>query len=232
MKTKEQKIKKIPYHLGVIIDGNRRWAKDRGLPSFEGHRRGLEKVKALIQWCFNKKIKVLTVFVFSTENWERSKKEVGYLMRLFKDTISNEFKKIEDGKIRIRIIGQKEKFPSQLAKEVEKIEEQTKNNEQMTLNIALSYGGRTEIIEAVKNIIRKKIPPEKITENTMKENLWTSDVDLIIRTGKEQRISNFLIWQAAYSELYFCPKYWPDFGEPDLDKALLDYSHRQRRHGK
>ena len=191
MKTKKQKIKKIPYHLGVIIDGNRRWALKRGLPSFEGHRRGLEKVKALIQWCFNKKIKVLTVFVFSTENWERSKKEVGYLMRLFKDTISNEFKKIEDGKIRIKIIGQKEKFSAQLAKEVKKIEEQTKNNEQMTLNIALSYGGRTEIIEAVKNIIRKKIPPEKITENTMKENLWTSDVDLIIRTGKEQRISNF-----------------------------------------
>jgi len=224
--------KNIPYHLGIILDGNRRWAKERGLPAFEGHKRGLEVVKNVIKWCKEKGIKILTLFVFSTENWKRTKTEVNFLMKLAKFAINNNLEELHNRGVKIRVIGQREKLPIFLKKAILKAEELTKNNEEMVLNFALSYGGRAEIIEAIKNIIEKKIAVEKINEDVVKENLWTSDVDLIIRTGKEQRLSNFLLWQAAYSELYFSPKYWPDFTKEDLDKALTDYSNRQRRLGK
>lgn len=226
------KAKKIPYHLGIILDGNRRWANERRLPAFEGHRRGAEVVKKVVKWCKNRGIKILTLFAFSTENWKRSEKEVNFLMNLAKRTFSQDFKKFSQEGIKVRVIGQREKLPKSLQTSIKEIEELTKNNKEMTLNIALSYGGRTEILEAIKSIIKKKIPLEKIDEDVIKENLWTSDVDLIIRTGKEQRTSNFLIWQAAYSELYFSKKYWPDFTEKDLDKVLTDYTNRQRRFGK
>ena len=223
---------KIPNHLGIILDGNRRWAKERGLSSFEGHKRGLEVVKNVIKWCKEKGIKILTLFVFSTENWKRTKTEVNFLMKLAKFAINNNLEELHNRGVKIRVIGQREKLPIFLKKAILKAEELTKNNEEMVLNFAFSYGGRAEIIEAIKNIIEKKIAVEKINEDVVKENLWTSDVDLIIRTGKEQRLSNFLLWQAAYSELYFSPKYWPDFTKEDLDKALTDYSNRQRRLGK
>lgn len=222
----------IPKHLGIILDGNRRWAKERGLPSFEGHRKGLQKIKAVLDWSKERGIKTLTLFVFSTENWKRAKTEVNFLMGLAKKAVSNDLKEYVDRGVKIKVIGQKQKLPQDLQKEIAKIEDLTKNNKEMTLNLALSYGGRTEIVEAIKNIVRKKIRPEKITENVIKDNLWTSDVDLIIRTGKEKRISNFLIWQAAYSELYFLPKYWPEFNKKDLDEALLEYAYRERRFGK
>jgi len=225
-------MQNIPNHLGIIIDGNRRWARERGLPAFAGHRRGLEKVKEVIKWSKERGVKILTLFVFSTENWKRSKREVGYLMNLIKESFNKKnIEKIHKENIKIRVIGQKEKLLKPIQKLIEETEELTKNNQKMILNFALSYGGRAEIVEAIKNIIEKKIPPKKITEETIKENLWTSDVDLIIRAGKEQRISNFLIWQAAYSEFYFCPKYWPDFTEKDLDEALTEYIQRQRRFG-
>ena len=223
---------KIPNHLGIILDGNRRWAKERGLSSFEGHKRGLEVVKNVIKWCKEKGIKILTLFVFSTENWKRTKTEVNFLMKLAKFAINNNLEELHNRGVKIRVIGQREKLPIFLKKAILKAEELTKNNEEMVLNFALSYGGRAEIIEAIKNIIEKKIAVEKINEDVIKENLRTSDVDLIIRTGKEQRLSNFLLWQSAYSELYFSPKYWPDFTKEDLDKALTDYSNRQRRLGK
>jgi len=226
-------MRKIPHHLGIIIDGNRRWAKERGLPALEGHRRGLERLKELIDWSKERGIKVLTLFVFSTENWKRSKVEVNYLIRLFGQALSKKnIQKIHQEGIKIRVIGQRERLPGSLQKTIKDVEELTKSNKGMVLNFALSYGGRAEIVEAIKNVIKKKIPLEKITEDMISQNLWTSDVDLIIRTGKEQRISNFLIWQAAYSELYFCPKYWPEFSEKDLDKALEDYAQRQRKFGK
>lgn len=226
-------MKKIPYHLGIILDGNRRWAKEKRLPVFEGHRRGAEKVKEVITWSKDRGVKVLTLFVFSSENWKRSKKEVGYIMNLFKRTLGKKYiQKIHKDKIKLRVIGQRKKLLPSLQKTIKEIEELTKNNKKMTVNIALSYGGRTEIAEAIKNIIKKKIPPEKITEKIISQNLWTSDVDLVIRTGKEQRISNFLIWQTAYSELYFLKKYWPDFTEKDLDEILAEYAQRQRRFGK
>ena len=226
-------MRKIPHHLGIIIDGNRRWAKERGLPALEGHRRGLERLKELIDWSKERGIKVLTLFVFSTENWKRSKVEVNYLIRLFGQALSKKnIQKIHQEGIKIRVIGQRERLPGSLQKTIKDVEELTKSNKGMVLNFALSYGGRAEIVEAIKNVIKKKIPLEKITEDMISQNLWTSDVDLIIRTGKEQRISNFLIWQATYSELYFCPKYWPEFSEKDLDRALQQYACCQRRFGK
>lgn len=223
----------IPCHLGIILDGNRRWAIEKGQPSYQGHKKGLETVKKVVKWCRQKGIKILTLFVFSSENWKRTKKEVNFLMELAKEAAEgNLIKQFQKEGIKLRAIGQRERLPKSLQKVIKKAEELTKNNKEMTLNFAISYGGRAEIVEVIKNIIKKKIPPDKITEETIKENLWTSDVDLIIRTGREQRISNFLIWQAAYSELYFSKKYWPDFGEKDLDEAFLEYSRRQRRFGK
>ena len=225
-------MKKIPYHLGIIIDGNRRWAREKGLPALEGHRKGLAKVKELIKWSKERGVKILTLFIFSTENWKRTKREVNFLMQLAKSAIADNLKELHKGGIKVRMIGQRERLPRFLQETIQKAEELTKDNKKMVLNFALSYGGRAEITEAIKKIIENKIPPEKINENVVSQNLWTSDLDLLIRTGKEQRISNFLIWQAAYSELYFCPKYWPDFTEKDLDEALSDYSQRQRRFGK
>lgn len=226
-------MENIPEHLGVIIDGNRRWAREKNLPVFKGHEAGLRNVQNLVEWSKKKGIKILTVFVFSTENWHRSKVEVTYLMRVFKRAFGKKnIQKISQQGIKIKVIGQRERLDKSLQKRIKETEELTQNNQKMILNIALSYGGRAEITEAIKNIIKKKLPAEKITEAVISENLWTSDLNFLIRTGKEQRLSNFLIWQAAYSELYFCPKYWPDFNEKDLDKALQDYAQRQRRHGR
>ncbi len=227
-----EKIKNIPYHLGVILDGNRRWAKDRGLPVFEGHKNGLERVKDLVRWCLNRGVKILTVFVFSTENWNRKKNEVMFLMNLAQKSIFDNLNDFHGQGVKIRAIGEIEKLPKPLKKAIIQLEDTTKDNKKLLLNVALSYGGRAEIVHAFKKIIDKKIPAEKITEKVISDNLWTSDLDLIIRTGKEQRISNFLIWQAAYSELYFYPKYWPDFNEKDLDQAFSEYNLRQRRFGK
>lgn len=224
-------MKKVPSHLGIILDGNRRWAKEKGLSAFEGHRKGLDKIKEVINWCKEKGIKTLTLFVFSTENWKRPKKEVNYLMKLA-EKMESHFSEAVKQNIKLRVIGQRDKLPIAVQTSIKKIENLTKNNNAMTLNFALSYGGRAEIVEAIKNIIRQKVDVDKIDESLISRNLWTSDLDLIIRTGKEQRISNFLIWQAAYSELYFFKKYWPDFNKRDLDQAISEYARRQRRYGK
>lgn len=223
---------KIPNHLGIILDGNRRWAKEKGLPTLSGHKKGYERIKEAMKWCKNRGVKTLTFFCFSTENWKRSKFEVDYLMKLMhKALLSEDIIKGSEG-IRIKVIGERDKLPAYLKKEIERAEKETEKNREMTLNLAISYGGRAELVSAIKNIVEKKIPAEKITEQVISDNLWTSDLDLIIRTGKEKRISNFLIWQAAYSEIYFSPKYWPDFAEKDLEGAFLDYSQRKRRFGK
>ena len=223
---------KLPQHIGIIMDGNRRWAMEKKLPVFEGHRRGVDVLTKIVRHCIKRDIKVLTLFAFSTENWQRSKKEITLLMGLIQRGLKQNLKKLADEGVKLRIIGEREKLPKTLQTSLKEAEEMTQNNQAMTLNIALSYGGRAEITEAIKNIVKKKIPLEKINEGVISQNLWTSDVDLLIRTGKEQRLSNFLIWQAAYSELYFCEKYWPDFNEKDLDNALADFSQRQRRQGR
>ncbi len=225
-------MSKIPHHLGIIMDGNRRWAQAKGLPVFKGHAKGLEVLKKIVKHCRDVGIKSLSVFAFSTENWQRPQREVSFLMNLCKKAASRDIKKLVENSIKVKIIGDKQKLPKGLVSSLEKIEELTKNNQDMTFNIALSYGGRAEIASAVKNIIKKRIDPEKITEEVISENLWTSDLDLLIRTGKEQRLSNFLIWQSAYAELYFSGKYWPDFTVNDLDVALEDFTKRQRRRGK
>lgn len=228
----KKRIKKIPKHLGIIIDGNRRWARERGLPTFEGHRKGLRKMKDVVQWCKEKGIKTLTLFVFSTENWKRSKGEVAYLMKLLKKATSVDLKEVAKKGVRVRVIGEKERLPRFVQESIKKIEKFTRKNKKITLNLAMSYGGRGEIVQAVKNIVKKRVPAKKITENLISKNLWASDLDMIIRTGKEQRISNFLIWQAAYAELYFFTGYWPAFNKRDLNKAIVAYSKRQRRFGK
>jgi len=229
-------MKRIPYHLGIIVDGNRRWAKKNKLPLIEGHRRGFEKVKELGKWCKDKGVKILTLFAFSTENWKRPGNEVHYLMKLIGLSLSrNNIQDIYKDGIKIKIIGQREKLTPGLQKTIEQAEELTRHNKDGILNIALSYGGKAEIVEAIKRIVGRKVPPEKINEKLIDENLWTAGEphpDLIIRTGGEQRLSNFLIWQAAYSELYFSKKYWPDFTEKDLDEVFDDYGSRQRRFGK
>jgi undecaprenyl diphosphate synthase len=227
---------KMPHHLGIILDGNRRWAKEKGLPAFEGHRRGYEKLKEVGTWCKEKGVKILTVFAFSTENWDRSKKEVDYLMKLLSQAFEKrDVSRLDKQGIRIKVIGQKEGLSKQLQEKIKKAEEQTKNNKEGIFNLAINYGGRLEIIEAIKKIMRKNINPEKITEEIIGQNIWTAgmpDPDLIIRTSGEQRTSGFLTWQSVYSELYFCKKYWPDFSEKDLDEAFEEYSRRQRRFGK
>jgi undecaprenyl diphosphate synthase len=225
--------KKIPHHLGIIVDGNRRWAKEKGLETIEGHKEGFENVKRIVKLCKEKGIKVLTLFVFSTENWKRSKEEVSYLMDLFKKAFSDEnVKEVYQNGVRVKIVGDKSLLSGLLKKLVRSIEEKTKNNKEMILNFALSYGGRNEIVKTVKKIVEKNIPAEKIKEETISENLLLPDVDLIVRPGRVKRISNFLIWQAAYSEFFFLDKYWPDFNEEDLDMILSDFANRKRRFGK
>ena len=230
------KNKNNPKHLGIIIDGNRRWARANGLPLLEGHRRGYDKLKDLGKWCKKRGVKILTVYAFSTENWNRAKEEVSYLMKLFEKALDEKnIRPFNKEGIRIRVIGQKERLSRTLQKKIKEVEEMTKDNKEGILNLAISYSGRPEIIEAIKKIIGKKISADKITEEVVNDNLWTaglSDPDLIIRTSGEQRLSGFLTWQSVYSELYFCKKHWPDFSEKDLDIAFKEYSKRERRYGK
>ena len=230
-------MKKVPHHLALIIDGNRRWAKKRGLPVFEGHRRGLEKVKKIVEWCIEKGTKVLTLFAFSTENWSRPKREVNHLMRLLGEALAKKnLKEAHNKGVNIQVIGQRNRLPKFLQKIIEKAENLTKNNKEGVLNIALSYGGRAEIVDAIRKMMKgNPKPPKRINEKLVEKYLWTANLphpDLIIRTAGEHRLSNFLLWQAAYSELYFSKKYWPDFTEKDLDKAFKTYANRQRRFGK
>lgn len=225
----------IPQHIGIIMDGNRRWAKKQGLSSLEGHLRGYERLKKIARLCFKKGVKFLTFFAFSTENWNRSKEEVSYLMNLLKRAMKESFDEFHRENIKIKISGRMNQLPEDLQEAIEETVEKTKNNIKGVLNIALNYGGRPEIIDAVKNIINKKLSADQIDEKIIKENLYTSDLpdpELIIRTSGEQRLSGFLLWESAYSELYFTDKCWPEFNESDLEKSLEEYANRERRFGK
>lgn len=227
--------KKIPYHLAIIMDGNRRWARKKGMPTFFGHKKGYDKLCKIGDICLKKGIKILTVYAFSTENWKRSKEEVNYLMNLLRESIKKHSLELHKKNIKINFLGRLEKLPKDLQESITKAVELTKKNKKGILNIALNYGGHSEIVDAVKKIIKDKIPLEKINESLFEKYLYTADlppVDLLIRTGGEQRLSNFLPWQLSYAELYFTKKYWPDFNESDLDKAILEYSRRERRMGK
>ncbi len=229
-------MEKIPHHLGLIIDGNRRWARKRGFPTFKGHREGLKNLERIGDYLLEKGVKVLTVYVFSYENWKRTEKEVSFLMKLLLNTLSdNTLKKFHKKGIRVKIIGNTEKLSNQLKKRIKIAEDLTGNNKKGTLNLAVSYSGRMEIISAIKKIIEEKVLPEKIKEDFFEKYLYTKDTphpDLIIRTGGEHRLSNFLLWQSAYCELYFSDKMWPAFNEKDIDIALNEYKKRERRFGK
>lgn len=225
----------IPQHIVLFPDGNRRWARERGLNTLEGHKQGYNNLLDFSDWCKNRGVKTLTAFGFSTENWNRTKEEVDYLMNLLEKCLIDNLDRYEKEGTRVRVIGQRDRLPKSLQEAIIKTEDATKNNSNLFLNLAISYGGKWDILNAVKNIVKEGIEPDQITEEVMESHLSTAGLaapDFIIRAGGEMRMSNFVLWQAAYSELYFCPKYWPDFTEQDLDVALAEFDKRSRRFGK
>jgi undecaprenyl diphosphate synthase len=229
-----ERIIGLPHHVAIIMDGNGRWAEQRGLPRLEGHQAGVENIRPIIK-CLNKHgIEYVTLYAFSTENWGRPEDEVSGLLHLLEGVIDKEARELHKNGVRIRHIGRLEGLPSGLQKSINGAMKLTENNKGMTVGVAFNYGGRMEILEAARRLMVKRVPPQDIDEKLFGEHLYTAgfpDVDLVIRTGGEIRTSNFLIWQAAYSEYYFTPVLWPDFGEEDMEKALLTYSRRQRRFG-
>ena len=224
----------MPIHIAVIMDGNGRWAKNKLLPRLVGHNKGLDSVKKIIECSIKYKIKTLTLYAFSTENWKRPIKEVEGLLKLFSQSISKESKKIHSNDIRLKFIGDMSILTKTLQAKIKKIEKETSRNSSLILNIALNYGGRLDIINSVNNFYKNKIKKIKINEKNITNGLYTKgqpDVDLLIRTGGEQRISNFLLWQIAYAELYFSKKLWPDFNEKVFVDALYFFQNTERKFG-
>jgi len=229
---------KVPVHVAIIMDGNGRWAADKGLPRKEGHRRGVETVRSVVKYCSELGIKVLTLFAFSTENWRRPVGEINYLMGLPEIYFKSELPELMRNNVKVNLLGSKERLPGKVQKAIDEGKEATKNNTGMILNFALNYGARTEIVRAVNRLIvdakEGKISGE-INEADFAKYLFTAsmpDPDLLIRTSGELRISNFLLWQLAYSELWFTDVYWPDFSKRHLLNAIYDYQQRKRRFGK
>jgi undecaprenyl diphosphate synthase len=228
-------LKRIPKHVAIIMDGNGRWAKQRGLPRSEGHRQGTENLRRLIRAAVEFNIEILTIYAFSTENWNRPRREVQLLMRILEMVIDRELEELNKEGVQIRHIGELDGIDERLQRKVLEACETTKNNTRLILNVAFNYGGRDEIVHAMQAIIRKGIPAEAITEELISEHLYTSglpDPDLLIRTSGEFRLSNFLIWQGAYAEHYYTEVYWPDFDKECLREALDVYAQRKRRFGK
>ena len=228
----------IPNHVAIIMDGNRRWAKKRGLPTSLGHSEGAKTLEKIADDCEDLGIKFLTVYAFSTENWKRSKEEVDYLMKLLAKNIRDFDKRIKNRNIRFRLVGDINGLNSDLQEGIRGIEERTKDKTGLTVNIAINYGGRAELTYATKNIMNyiknNNLGIDDINEELISKNLQTKDSpdpDLLIRTGGEQRLSGFLLWQVAYSELYFTDVLWPDFNREELEKAILEYSNRKRNFG-
>ena len=228
--TEEQKV---PACIGIILDGNRRWAKAKGLPKLEGHRVGLlDTLKNTVRLVQKRDIKHLVVFMLSTENWNREPAEVSYLMDLFRESIKGDLRELIAEGACVRFVGQRERFSTDLQQAMVEIEQESKNNTEITLWACLSYGGRAEIIEAARAMQKSG---EEITEESFKNNLWTAgmpDPDIIIRTGGAKRLSNFLTWGSTYSELFFIDTFWPDFSEVELDRILHEYGERERRMGR
>jgi len=229
----------IPQHIAIIMDGNGRWATNKGFSRDKGHTEGRESAKEMVRTCAKIGVKNLTLFAFSSENWKRPKLEIELLMGLLHNSLVTELKELQKNNIRLKTIGDTSKLPIIVRKFLEKVCDQTKNNDLMTLTLALSYGSRDEIINSVKEIADKVknniISVEKIDESLINQHLYTRnlpDVDLMIRTSGEKRISNFLLWQSAYAELYFSDKLWPDFKSEHLLNAIEDYKNRERRFGK
>ena len=225
---------RIPRHVGIIMDGNGRWAISRGLPRLAGHRAGTENLRRVIESCVELGIQYLTLYAFSTENWGRPSIEVQGLMRILEDVIDRELQELHEEGVQLRHIGRLDRIKPSLKQKVLEAIELTKDNTRLILNIAFNYGGRDEIVWAIRHIIQDGVPAEEVTDELVSQYLFTAgvpDPDLIIRTSGELRGSNFLIWQGAYAEWYFTPTYWPDFGKEELCKAIDEYSQRERRYG-
>ncbi len=228
-----QQLTHIPEHIAIIMDGNGRWAKAKGLPRTAGHVQGVETVRKITEACVRRGVKYLTLYTFSTENWNRPVEEIKALMDLL-------FKNLEDeifmkNNVRFSVIGDMTRLPVEIREKIQKMIDRTAANDKMTMVLAISYSARWELANAVKEIIREGVAPDDINEDTISQHLQTRampDPDLLIRTGGELRVSNYLLWQIAYSELYFCDTFWPDFDEAELDKAIADYQARERRYGK
>ena len=235
MTCSEENVKKIPNHVAIIMDGNGRWAKSKGKSRIFGHQAGTNNIRNIIEVFASLNVKYLTLFAFSKENWNRPNKEVSWLLELMFKTISKELSDLNANGVKIQHIGRLDRISSKLKKAIENGIELTKNNSRIVVNVAFDYGGRYEIIDAVKRIRLDNISPENITEQLFNKYLYTKDTpypDLIIRTAGEMRISNFLLWQSAYSEYYYTDVLWPDFGRIEIEKSIKAYSERVRRFGK
>ena len=241
MQELKSKIAKnnVPNHIAIIMDGNGRWAKLKGKPRVFGHKNGVTSVRQVIEGCAEIGINYLTLYAFSTENWNRPKLEVKTLMALLVSSLKKELKTLQKNNIKLNTIGNLESLPDKAQKELAEVIEKTKNNSTLTLTLALSYGSREEIVNVIKNISKKvvnnELRVEEINEKIINNHLYTfslPDVDFMIRTSGEKRISNFLLWQMAYAELYFTDTFWPDFRKENLFKAVLEYQNRERRFGK
>ena len=224
-----------PRHVAIIMDGNRRWARGRGVSELEGHAAGVEAIRELLGHAVRREIPVMTLYAFSRENWARTDAEVVGLFELLEDAIRSETTELQAQGVRVRLLGRLDELPAATRTSIESALAATAGGDRLVLNIAFNYAGRTELVDAVRDIVRRGVPADQIDEATLSEALYTSglpDPDLVIRTGGEQRLSNFLIWQSAYAELLTTETLWPDFGPVDLDGALAEYASRTRRFGR
>lgn len=241
--SEQIQLNKLPSHIGVIMDGNRRWARSQDMVEWQGHWSGVDKIDELLKWCLDIGIKTITLYSFSTENFNRPNREIDELMKIFEKTLQDslESDQLQKNKVKVRAIGRINMLPPKIQKLIQQIEEKTKGFEKFYLNIAIAYGGRAEIVDATKKISEMvqigQINPEDIDEKLIEANLYTShlpqqDPDLIVRTSGESRLSNFLVWQSAYSELFIVDVFWPAFRKIDLMRAIRSYQQRFRRFGK
>lgn len=224
----------VPQHIAIIMDGNGRWAQQRNMPRAAGHRAGVERIRSIVQECRRHTVRYLTLYAFSTENWNRPGPEVTMLMALLSEFIDRETYNLHDEGVQIRHLGGTQNLSSGLLQKIRWAVDLTRNNDVLTLAVALNYGGRADIVQAVQHLIADGVPPEQITEDAISQRLYTCgmpDPDLIVRTAGEFRLSNFLIWQAAYAEYYSSPVFWPDFGPKELQEAIVTYGRRERRFG-
>ncbi len=225
---------RVPRHIGIIMDGNGRWARARGLPRAAGHRAGTEALRGVLRAAVEFGIEILTIYAFSTENWGRPETEVKALLAIFERMIDRELSELHKEGVQLRHLGQLDRLIPRLQQKVLDAIEMTKNNQQLTLNVAFDYGGRDELVHAVRRIVADGVPAEQVDDTLISRYLYTAelpDPDMIIRTSGEMRVSNFLIWQGAYSEFYVIPTLWPDFGKDELYQALVNYNQRERRFG-
>ena len=231
-------LSRVPRHLAIIMDGNGRWATQRGLPRIMGHRAGIESVREVVKACRDTGIEWLTLFTFSSENWRRPKEEVSFLMNMLRDLLARETEELHRNGVRIRCMGRTSMLPAEVQEELARAMEKTKDNTSLNLVLALSYGGQAEIVDAARTLAERalagELDPANINEEAFQTCLYIPEmppVDLLIRTSTELRISNFMLWQIAYAELYFTETLWPDFRKPDLLKAIEDFARRERRFG-